>query len=178
MALTPIILAPPPSPTRNNFTGCLGYRFIASRNITVTYVGRFAGSINSQNHIVNIWRALDASKIASVTITPSHPQQNGYAYAACSSVVLNSGEEYRIVSDENNAGDNWQDNTGITDGVTYTSADINSVRVSFSVTQNTYPTLGGSTTDRAYLVPNLYEGSLYSIHHRRRSTQKIIQGAF
>ena len=159
MAITAILATTPSLISRNNFTGSVGFEFIAARNINLTFLGRPVGSLFANSHNVKVWRVSDTTEVATASITTSSSTSNGWAYAACTPVTLTSGTKYRIASTETSGGDNWQNESIITG---FSVADIGSLVSCFSGTQNVYPSIL-SVAGNAYVWPNMYEGSSSSL---------------
>jgi hypothetical protein len=142
------------SGARNNFTGCLGFRFKPTRNITIVALGRSVSTSIAANHAVKIWTETPA-EICTVTITPSSlVDALGYAYETLATpITLVSGTYYRIASDETSGGDKWMDLGTVSNHLN--SADIyGSV---FQGTKSAYPFQYGAATDKGYVVPTFYE---------------------
>jgi hypothetical protein len=95
-----------PGTARNNSTAAFGINFIADSNMTVTELGRWVISGNSQTHTVTIRNNAGAS-LGSVSIDASSGA-GAFKYAVLSSPVsLTAGNRYWILSDETNGGDQW-----------------------------------------------------------------------
>jgi hypothetical protein len=142
--------------SRNSFTGNVGYEFTPSQNITVTALGRsVSGSMNS-NHDVKIWKVLDQSVVASVTITPSSSADGlGYKYQMLGTpVTLNSGVAYRITSYETSGGDVWMDIGSISN-----HRSIATVNVGVYSTSTGYPSGTYGSSEQGYVPPAFYTGS-------------------
>lgn len=175
MAFIPIITIAPAVIARNDYTGSLGFSFTAARNLTITYLGRPVGSPFLQTHSVRLWRQSDAVLMGSASISPGAPTLNGWAYSSTGApVALASGVVYRIASSEYSGGDKWSDFAPLTG---YSGADITPGSACYVGTADAYPSIT-ILPGYSYVRPNMYEGDPYSIHHRRRVSQRSIQGIF
>jgi uncharacterized protein len=141
------------SGSRNNYSGSVGYKFTATRNITVNALGRSVSMSMTNSHTVTIWKESDQSVVASVTVTSSSPQDGyGYKYQTLgSSVILTAGTAYRIASSETSGGDKWMDLGSISNHNTF--ADIN-CGVYNDV--GGYPGFTYGTTNQGYVPVTFY----------------------
>jgi hypothetical protein len=107
----------PSSATRNNLSTFVGLKFtVGSANITVTELGRWVASGNTQTHIIKLVSS-SGTDIAggSVSLSLSGIASGQYAYAVLASpIVLQANTSYYIVSQEFNGGDLWYDQGPVT----------------------------------------------------------------
>jgi hypothetical protein len=102
---------------RNDYTGFIGVQITTgTKYLSVSSLGRFVLSGNTQAHLVKIVDASTGLDVGSVTINTSGAPAGKFAYAALSSpVALVPGIPYYIVSQETSGGDSWYDsNTTVT----------------------------------------------------------------
>lgn len=104
---------------RSNFSGGVGFTFVAAANVTATHLGRWVVSGNSGTHTVSIYSGADLASgtlLGSVSINTSGATAGQFSYAAlASSVAISSGTRYWVLSSETNGGDQWYDfNTTVT----------------------------------------------------------------
>lgn len=144
----------PSSPTRNNFSGTLGYRFTATSSWVLRGLGRFKGSLNSGSHQVGIW-STGGTLLGSVIITTNSPiDALGWRSEFLSSPVsIVSGTSYHVGSTETSGGDNWKDNAPVAGSID--AGYVGSFFSFFSTTQNAFPGTSGSNLF-AYCWPQLY----------------------
>ena len=94
---------------RNDLTGTVGYTFTCGSRLTVTHLGRWYSSTNSQDHQVGIWDYAAGTLIQSGTVlAASASDANGFKYVSVSSVTLQPDRVYAIGSLETSGGDNWK----------------------------------------------------------------------
>ena len=92
----------PPSHTRNEWHGWLGYEFAAHSNVLVTALGRPTAGM-AQSHRIALWDVSTGEIIAEVTITADSPARDGFTYEMLTAPVpIASGGRYVMVSFENN----------------------------------------------------------------------------
>lgn len=117
--INPYAYAPPPgggpiefvtsgagSSPRNDFDGTVGFVFDVTSEVTVTHLGRWIISGNSQSHDIGIWNS-GGTLQGSVTVNASGAPV-GYLYEPLGSpVVLPVASGYRIGSLEDDGGDQW-----------------------------------------------------------------------
>ncbi len=120
------------STTRNDFeTPGLGFRLLMGpTNITVTDLGRWIVSGNSQTHTLSIYNSSGVA-IVTASLNASGKSPGDYSYVSCTPTTLVAGETYFIVSSEFSGGDLWYDALS----VTHTSV--------------------GTIVDASYLAPSL-----------------------
>lgn len=95
-----------------------GFRFtVGASNITVTHLGRWIVSGNSQNKALLLVPGAGGSPLAFVSLNRSGQPAAAYAYVAISSVVLTAGQSYLVASEETSGGDQWysDDTTVVSD---------------------------------------------------------------
>lgn len=115
---TPFITGQTTGSPRNNFDGCVGFKFtVGGSSITVTDLGRWKISGNSQTHTVKIV-ATDGTVIVSASIDVSGGTDGTYVYASVSPTVLSASTAYVLLSEEFNGGDQWYDNNCTIDSTT------------------------------------------------------------
>jgi hypothetical protein len=97
---------------RNDYTGFIGMQITTgTKYLSVSSLGRFVLSGNTQAHLVKIVDASTGLDVGSVTIDTSAATAGKFAYAALSSpATLVPGISYYIVSQETSGGDGWYDN--------------------------------------------------------------------
>lgn len=104
---------------RNDFDGCVGGFFtVGASSITISQLGRWKISGNSQTHTVSI-KANDGTLIASAIVDMSTGSTGTFVYTSISDTVLSASTTYNILCSEVNGGDQWNDQNGI--NVTVTS---------------------------------------------------------
>ncbi len=111
---------------RNDYSGWVGFSMtVGSQPITLTALGRYVVSGNSQNHAVKIVRASDAADLGSAAVSTAGKTAGQFTYADLSSpVTLSANTTYYIVSQEIASGDQWHNN-GNTILSTKTDATVN-----------------------------------------------------
>lgn len=148
--LNRIITSTPPTATRNNFSGTIGYRFVATSSFSLLALGRWVGTIFAGSHLVAIYS--DAGTLLrSVTITTGSAADGaGWRYELLSSALsIVSGTAYRVGVTETSGGDNWQDTRSST-GV-FDAAYIGTIDSYYHLSQNSFPnTLANSGQIYAY----------------------------
>ena len=105
------------SPTlRSNFTGWVGFRFtVGASPLTVTHVGRWVVSGNSQSHVVKLVASATQTDVAggSATVPTSGQGAGAFTYVALNTpITLSANTAYYLVSHEANGGDQWYDHPG------------------------------------------------------------------
>lgn len=100
---------------RSNYTGRVGFSFVAASNFSITELGRWVVSGNSQSHVLRIQSITSGGTVVnpidSVTVNTSGAPVGAYLYGTLSSPVsIVSGTTYLISSDETSGGDQWYDN--------------------------------------------------------------------
>ncbi len=93
---------------RNDFTGYLGGNFSLSSTKTLTAIGRWCLSGNSQTHDVWIVHDDNSGSIAHVTINMTGCTPGTFSYTTTSG-TLTSGVGYACLSSETNGGDSLLD---------------------------------------------------------------------
>ena len=152
----------PPTPTRNNFTGCVGMTFQVNTPIVVSALGRYYYSSNTQNHVVNLWvNSNTSTPLATTTVlAASSSDANGFKWASITPVTLVPGIQYSIAVDETSGGDLWNENP------TYpvilqrefpliiatTGGNTVGYEGAYSTTQSTFPSNNG-TGDSMWSTP-------------------------
>lgn len=145
----------PANGTRSNFTGALGYEFQVLAPVSVTSLCRHATStINIQDHKINLWITTDTvTPIATGNVTPgTTADANDFQCVSTvpGPVTLIPGSVYRITSNENNAGDNWNDL--FTPSFNTTIIQLNGAY--FASAHDTYPTNSGGAGS-IYSTPSM-----------------------
>jgi hypothetical protein len=155
---TPLITSQILGTPRNNFTGSVGFRFLAPASSlpTVTSLGRWVISGNSASHTVYLCDLGTAgtafSIVSSVSVNTSGAPAAAYLYSSVTPYVLLASHYYALLSDEVNGGDQWYDDGGT---VITLDATIGSAQVSGS-NGNVPPTAFGiNTFGNSYVPPNL-----------------------
>src|SRR5580704_17796276 len=133
----------PPSPTRNNFSGAVGFQFQVSQSITVTSLGRYYPAAGS-SHIINLWaNSNTTTPLASATIpTQVTLEQPAIVYTTITPVTLNPGTVYAIAINESAGGDFWNEDwaPGI-DGFGVLNSIMTNVVAAYALTKSVYPSL-------------------------------------
>jgi hypothetical protein len=152
---TPWILTQTPESPRNDVDGCVGVGFtVGGSNITVTDLGRWVISGNSQSHTISL---LDNSGtvLASVAVATSAAPIGDYKYGSITPTVLTAATIYWVASAETNGGDQWYNTINTSaPGYTTTSA-ANTAFKAFDTTGacgGAAPSSGG--TDNAFVPVN------------------------
>jgi len=143
-----------PVPTRNNFTGAVGFHFQVSQSITVTSLGRYYPSAGS-SHVINLWNAANTTTpLATATIPKQQTLgQPSIVYATITPVILNPGTVYAIAIDETAAGDSWVDDWAPGEnGFGVLNSIITNIAEAFSLTDSTFPSYV-STVGTIYDTP-------------------------
>ncbi|PAY17151.1 hypothetical protein CKO51_22845 [Rhodopirellula sp. SM50] len=155
-AYRPFIKVGPPDANRNDFGGDVGYRFTPARDITVTHLGRptDAAAGMSQNHNIMVWRDSDLSQVASCTVTPASTLLNGHYIEPCTPVKLTAGTAYRVSSSEFVGGDKWINDYAVAD---YDTSMLSITGRCYTITQGSFPSVGGGVPGGGYVHQNLYE---------------------
>jgi hypothetical protein len=142
-------LSNPPSPTRNNFTGSVGFQFQVSQPITVTSLGRFYPAAGS-SHTIALWSSSNSAMplVSAVIPTQTTLEQPSLIYTTISPVTLNPGTVYAISINENAGGDFWNDDwVPGTGGFGVLNGIMTNVVAAYALTKSTYPsytsTVGG-----------------------------------
>lgn len=100
----------PTTSTRSDFTGKLGYAFTADvGGITATQLSRWKLGGNSSTHTMRLYDFAQSQVATASVDTTSGSSGTFISATASSSIALNCGEEYIILSDEANGGDTWYD---------------------------------------------------------------------
>lgn len=147
--------------TRNNHTGGLGFEFIPTEDLLVSALGRPVSGTMNFSHTIRIWEVSNQAQIGNVTVTPSSPTDSlGYKFELLpSSIVLSSGQAYRIVTEETSGGDAWRD---VDDGPISNHSSVATISGGLAeYGYGTFPddyTSGG--TDTGYAVPTFYTVSV------------------
>lgn len=103
---------------RADFTGDLGFRFtaVSSSPPTVSKLCRWKIAGNSQTHNVHLVSCTGGAcsnggtLIATAAVDMTVGTAGGYICASITPVALTASQEYVLVSEETNAGDQWYDN--------------------------------------------------------------------
>lgn len=97
---------------RTDFTGCVGVKFTALASVTVTQLGRWRVSTNTQTHTLRLMKetAGGLTTLATASIDMSTGTAAAFKYATLSPpVLLNAGDTYHVYSSETTGGDQWYD---------------------------------------------------------------------
>jgi hypothetical protein len=104
---------------QSNLTGCVGVEVtVGGSNITVTDVGRWVISGNSQMHTITI-QTTGGSSVVAGTVNTSGAMAGQFLYVAVTPTVLTAAGTYWIGSSETNGGDQWYDDGSV---ITVTAA--------------------------------------------------------
>jgi hypothetical protein len=96
--------------TRSDFGGQLGFKFtVGGSNITISELGRWKISGNSQTHTVYI---LDNAGSVVVSASISGGSAGGFVYTTIADTTLSASTVYYCMSSETNGGDQWYDPAG------------------------------------------------------------------
>lgn len=99
---------------RSDYGGWVGCKFtVGGTGITISSLGRWVVSGNSQTHQVNL-RNSSGTELAVVTINTSGATAGAFLYEAITPVALSAGAVYYITSKENSGGDQWYDESTVT----------------------------------------------------------------
>lgn len=99
---------------RSDYGGWVGCKFtVGGAAITLSTLGRWVVSGNSQTHQVNL-RDASGAELAVVTVNTSGAPTGAFLYGAITPVVLTAGAVYYITSKENSGGDQWYDESTVT----------------------------------------------------------------
>jgi len=94
------------SSLRNDYTGYVGFAFTPTRLLTVSSLGRWVVSGNSQTHSIGIWTTI--ALIASATVNCSGATPAQYLYHTLGTpLILATGTQYYLTSTETSGGDEW-----------------------------------------------------------------------
>jgi hypothetical protein len=106
--------SPSGATARNDLTGCVGAEFtVGSASITVTSVGRWVISGNSQTHNVYIVLASAPTvTVVSGAVNTLGAGAGAFAYQPVIPTTLAASTSYYIESQETNGGDQWYDSNG------------------------------------------------------------------
>lgn len=144
---SPFITAITPGSLRNDFSSFVGFAFqVGGADITITDLGRWVYSGNSQSHTIKITNG-SYTTLCSASLNTSGQTAGQFAYVSCTPTVLTIGNTYYLLAEEFNGGDQWSNDD--CSGLTHTS-DAN---ITFSVYY-----LGSLTTnnsDQSYVPVNL-----------------------
>lgn len=146
---SPFITAYTTVGTRNDFDGCVGFKFtVGGSNITITDLGRWKISGNTGTHTVKI-TATDGTVIVSASVDLTTGSAGGFVYASCTPTVLNASTTYCCLSAEANGGDQWYDSAAV-------DSTASGATIGFDVYQ---VACSGAPTDansgvRSYVPPN------------------------
>ncbi len=94
----------------NNFDGYIGFNFTMLSTKTLTAIGRYCVTGNSQTHDLWITHSDNSGTIAHVTVNMSGCTPGSFIYTTASGTLTNT-VEYACVSGEANGGDSWIDDT-------------------------------------------------------------------
>ena len=107
--------------SRNNYTGRVGYTFIANKTFQIEALGRsvnpnYNNGVLQSSHIVELWDETPKTLLASVMVDSSSPKQANYVFEPLPQWVgLISGKTYMLLSDETTGdGDPWMDVSAVT----------------------------------------------------------------
>ncbi|MFA7342760.1 MAG: hypothetical protein WC003_00515 [Terrimicrobiaceae bacterium] len=108
---TPFVTGQTLGGLRNNYTASLGFKFtVGSSPITVTELGRWVVSGNTQTHTVKLVLASSGADVSggSVSVATAGAPAGQFKYAALAApVTLSANTAYYVVSRETNGGDQW-----------------------------------------------------------------------
>src|SRR6185369_13799083 len=114
---TAFVTSTTPGAARNDFVGWLGMKItVGASPVTVTALGRYMLSGNSQTHTVKLVNASTGLDVAggSVSLSMSGGTAGQFKYATLgSSVTLAANTAYYLVSQEFPGGDQWYDDTTV-----------------------------------------------------------------
>jgi hypothetical protein len=103
---------------RNDVSGFVGTKITTGgAPVTVTELGRYFTSGNSNSHTVKLVRVSDGVDVASVAVNmgTGTPDSLGFKYGTLTTAVtLSANTSYYLVSQEVNGGDQWRDNVNTT----------------------------------------------------------------
>lgn len=99
-------------PTRNNYSGVTGIEFTMNEDTHALAFGRPVTTTFEQEHTITLWQTEGQEAVAEVVVGPDSPKyevENGtYVYEMLeSSIELEEGKTYRLMSEEFSGGDNW-----------------------------------------------------------------------
>ena len=140
--------------TRTNFTGHVGYEFLAAAPLRVTALGRsVSGGTLQRSHQIILWDTTTTKRLASVTVLPaSKVDPGGFASEPLPmSVSLSPGQSYRITSSEMAGGDPFFDVADVRD-----HRAVVEVRSGVYATGDTYPTQTYGDAEQAYGLPTIF----------------------
>jgi len=103
----PMVTAQTLSFPRSDFDGDLGYGFTAASAITVTSLGRWVYSGNSQSHTLKLYDVTTSTLLGSCSVATSGAPTGDYKYGTITPVTLVVGHIYNVTSQEFNGGDQW-----------------------------------------------------------------------
>jgi hypothetical protein len=101
----------PTTATRNNYTGCAGFSFTVTEEMTITQLGRLYVAGNTQNHAIKLWISTNTvTPIASGTIlNASTSDSDNFKWVDITPVTLVVGSTYKIAIDDTSGGDTFKD---------------------------------------------------------------------
>jgi hypothetical protein len=150
---TALVTSFTPSALRNDFGGWVGMRLQGgASDISVTGLGRWVVSGNSQAHPVRLVLASTGADVATATVATSGQPAGAFAFTDLSSpVTLLANTTYYLLTQEFAGGDSWYDyNTA-----TVTTSAGSNTGVVWATTGAPSSFNAGGTTGQAYGVPNL-----------------------
>lgn len=143
----PFITTPGIGSLRNNFEKWVGLYFAMEGAHTITALGRYVHSGNSQTHTLKLTDN-SCNTLGSVTVDCNGATAGQFLYAALSSPIsVTNHTLYYLMSRETIGGDQWSDNTSQT-----FSADKYSADGSFGVDDTSCA--GGGTVDKCFVPVN------------------------
>ncbi len=110
---TSLVTTQQPSALRNNYTGSVGFKFTTTQAFTVTSLGRFCITGNSQAHLVQLINSSNNSVQATTNVLTSNCT-NSYTYSPITPLLLQPNTSYYLVSSEVNNGDQFYDTELVT----------------------------------------------------------------
>jgi len=124
-----------PTTLRNDITGHVGLTFTTVAAITISELGRWVVSGNSQSHTISLVKWSDKSVVASAVVATAGATPGQFLYAACTPVTLLAATYYAIVSTETSGGDQWY-NASAGNQVVFTSGTYSGYCYSTSTIPN------------------------------------------
>jgi hypothetical protein len=106
---------------RNNFSGAVGYTFIAAGSVNVTSLCRWNVSGNSQTHTIYLYDLSLTTLEASVTVNAAIGTPGTYQCSIISHTLI-VGHTYLVSSCETNGGDQWYDTQSFTADPVFTTS--------------------------------------------------------
>ena len=142
-----------PSTLRNDFSGWVGMRIQGgASDISVTALGRWVASGNSQSHAVRLVLASTGADVATATVNTSGQPANAFTFTALTTpVTLSANTTYYLLSQETAGGDAWYDFN--TSTITTSAASDTGTVWTTTAAPATFNT--GGSAGQSYVVPNL-----------------------